>query len=113
MTMISRSSAAIKTWANTLLRTNIVKTGREDEGGAGTRAFSPAFSQIVSLSPLLPINPVSLSPGKLLKMDIAWLEGGKGSSSAGLCTELWNFSLVHSWVTSGSKAVLILCRPTD
>lgn len=81
--------------------------------GGAHKGFFSSLSQIVSLSPLLPINPVSLSPGKLLKMDIAWLEGGKGSSSAGLCTELWNFSLVHSWVTSGSKAVLILCRPTD
>lgn len=77
--MISRSSVAIKTWANTLLRTNIVKTGREEEAGVGGDFFS-SLSQIVSLSPLLPINPVSLSPGKLLKMDIAWLRVERGQA---------------------------------
>lgn len=84
--MISRSSVAIKTWANTLLRTNIVKTGREEGawGGEGRVLFFFFFfsslSQIVSLSPLLPINPVSLSPGKLLKMDTAWLRVERGQA---------------------------------
>lgn len=78
--MISRSSVAIKTWANTLLRTNIVKTGREEEAGGRRGGGVSSLSQIVSLSPLLPINPVSLSPGKLLKMDIAWLRVERGQA---------------------------------
>lgn len=46
--MISRSSLPIKTWANTLLRTNILKIGGREEGEThkGFFFFCPAFPRL-------------------------------------------------------------------
>lgn len=77
--MISGSSLPIKTWANTLLHTNILKIEvREDEGNTQVLSFH-SFPDCLSFA-FIPINPVSFSPGKLLKMDIAWFRVERGQA---------------------------------